>query len=145
MNLTKALKLKKKLIKQSNDLFNKFQMNNSFDVSINEAPTYEPQIVYEQWKECVEQLITLKTKIHTANVSIADKIFRLGEMKSMIQNLKRVDTKSGKARVNSYSIEVSEYKAWMSQRDIDVTIAKLEELIETIQEEIEAYNAVTKI
>lgn len=145
MNLNKALKLKKKLVKKSNDFFTKFQSSNSIDITQNETPDYDPKEMYERWKSCIDELITLKSKIHIANQPIASKIFKLGELKSMVQHLRNVNTKSGKQRISPYASEMTEYKAWMSKVDIDNHIEDLEYQIEQIQEEIEAFNAITKI
>lgn len=144
MNLNKALKLKKKLVKQCNDYFTKFQSNNSFEIT-QQTPDYDPQVMYKKWLESVEELIALKTKIHIANQPITGKIFRMGELKSCIQNLKRVDTKHGKQRISPYGTEMCEYDSYLKKVEIDTIISNWENDIEQIQEEIEAFNAITKI
>ena len=96
MNITKALKLKKKLIKQADAVYNRFSKYNSVDVTA-ETP-YDALAAYQEWIDLTNQIIDLKTKIHLANAPVYGKIFRMSELKSMISQLKRVSTTSGKVR-----------------------------------------------
>ena len=112
MNLTKALKLKKKLIKQAGEAYNRFRLCNSHEVGME--PTYSAEVAYTEWFNLTNELIELKAKIHQANVPIAHKIFSLGELKSMVKQLKGLDTDSGKVRKRGYGVdEVTEYKAYI--------------------------------
>lgn len=142
MNLTKALKAKKKLVKQIDEFYNRFASSNS--VEEGSKPAYSAEENYEKWNNAVNELIALKTKIQLANAPIADKIFKLGELKSVAAKLKRVETKEGISR-DRYSEKTVTYTAWMNQIGKDSAIEHLEDQIETLQEEIEAFNALTKI
>jgi len=144
MNLTKALKLKKKLIKQAGEAYTRFRMYNSHEVGME--PPYSAEVAYTEWFNLTNELIELKAKIHQANVPIAHKIFSLGELKSMVKQIKGLDTDSGKVRKRGYGIdEVTEYKAYIDTVRRDSLVTELEEKIETLQEEIESHNALTKI
>ena len=145
MNLTKALKHKKKLVKQADEAFMRFQRYNSQNKE-NVDKGYDPQVAYNNWISLTEELITLKTKIHNANALIVSKIFRLGELKNLVSRLRNVDTKVGVVREyrSGDSIPV-EYVASMDLFSKDKQIAEWEQEIETIQEEIEAFNTLTKI
>jgi len=144
MNLTKALKLKKKLIKQAGEAYNRFRFCNSHEVGLK--PTYSAEEAYDKWVNLTNELIELKAKIHQANVPIAHKIFSLGELKSMVKQVKGLDTESGKVRKRGYDTnEVIEYTAFLDTIKRDALVAELEEKIETLQEEIESHNALTKI
>jgi hypothetical protein len=144
MNLTKALKLKKKLIKQAGEAYTRFRASNSHEVGVE--PTYSAEKAYTDWTSLTNELIELKAKIHQANVPIAHKIFSLGELKSMVKQLRGVDTDSGKIRKRGYGTdELVEYKAYINTIERDMLITELEGKIETLQEEIESHNALTKI
>lgn len=142
MNLTKALKTKKKLVKQADEFYNRFASSNSTEEGSEKS--YSPEEYYEKWLAKTEELIELKTKIQLANQPIADKIFRLGELKNQVSRLKKVNTRQG-TKKESYSDNIITYKAWMSEVTKDTLVEQLENSIESLQEEIEAFNALTKI
>jgi len=141
MNLTKALKHKKKLVKQIDEAFIRFGRFNSVQEG---SVGYDPEQAYNRWVELTDELIDLKAKIHTANAGIANKIFKLGELKNMAARLRNVDTREGTIK-DTYSDTSIEYTVYMNLFARDARVAELEEQIETLQEEIEAYNALTKI
>jgi len=144
MNLTKALKHKKKLVKQADEFYSRFSNYNSFEVGT--TPSYNPEEMFEGWLKKTDELVSLKVKIHQANVPIAEKIFRLGEIKNVISRMRGLDTKEGKVRdrysVNDNAIEYTSYVNLVSK---DLQIKNYEEELEKLQEEIEAFNAITKI
>jgi hypothetical protein len=145
MNLTKALKHKKKLVKQADEMFNRFQRYNSQNKE-NVDKGYSPEEAFNSWIELTQDLIELKTKIHNANIKIAEKIFRLGELKNLVSRIRVVDTKSGLVKEHRHpDVAPIEYVAYMDLFAKDDQISKWEGEIEQLQEEIEAYNAITKI
>ena len=145
MNLTKTLKHKKKLVKQADEAFTRFQRYNSQNKeSVDRG--YDPEAAYRKWIALTQELITLKTKIHNANAPIANKIFRLGELKNLVSRLRGLDTKSGLVKESRHSDAAPvEYVAYMDLFTKDNQIFNWEQEIESIQEEIEAFNAITKI
>jgi hypothetical protein len=145
MNLTKALKHKKKLVKQADEMFNRFQRYNSQNKE-NVNKGYSPEEAFNSWIELTQDLIELKTKIHNANIKIAEKIFRLGELKNLVSRIRVVDTKSGLVKEHRHpDVAPIEYVTYMDLFAKDDQISKWEGEIEQLQEEIEAYNAITKI
>ena len=144
MNLTKALKHKKKLVKQADEFYSRFFNYNSFEVGT--TPSYNPEEMFEGWLKKTDELVILKGKIHQANVPIAEKIFRLGEIKNIISRMRGLDTKEGKVR-DRYSANDNtiEYRAYMNLFNKDLLIKNYEDELEKLQEEIEAFNAITKI
>lgn len=144
MNLTKALKYKKKLVKQADEFYSRFANYNSFEDGT--TPSYNPEEMFEGWLKTTDELVSLKSKIHQANVPIAEKIFRLGEIKNLISRMRAIDTTEGKVR-NRYSDNDNsiEYKAYVNLLSKDLQIKNYEEELEKLQEEIEAFNAITKI
>jgi hypothetical protein len=144
MNLTKALKHKKKLVKQADEFYSRFFNYNSFEVGT--TPSYNPEEMFEGWLKKTDELVILKTKIHQANVPIAEKIFQLGEIKNIISRMRGLDTKEGKVR-DRYSANDNaiEYRAYMNLFNKDLLIKNYEDELEKLQEEIEAFNVITKI
>ena len=142
MNLTKALKQKKKLIKKANDYYSRFLASNSFEKDT--TPAYNPEEMFNIWVATTNELVALKTKIQIANQPIAHKIFELGELKNLVASFKRIVTQKGAVR-DRYNGESIEYVCYFDQVQKDEQITKWEEQIETLQEEIEAFNALTKI
>jgi hypothetical protein len=144
MNLTKALKHKKKLVKQIDEMFIRFQKYNSQPAD-QVGTGYNPEEAYNKWISLTNELVELKTKIQNANAPIAGKIFRLGEVKNLISRIRGLDTKSGIVRDRYRAEELITYVAYMDLFTKDNLIKGWEEEIEQLQEEIEAFNAITKI
>lgn len=144
MNLTKALKHKKKLVKQIDEMFIRFQKYNSQPAD-QVGTGYNPEEAYTKWISLTNELVELKTKIQNANAPIAGKIFRLGEVKNLISRIRGLDTKSGMVRDRYRNEESITYVAYMDLFTKDNLIKGWEEEIEQLQEEIEAFNAITKI
>jgi nucleoside diphosphate kinase len=141
MNLTKALKHKKKLVKQIDEMYIRFSKFNSTEKG---SVGYDAGEAFENWINLTDQLVDLKTKIHIANVGIANKIFKLGELKNMATKLRNVSTQEGTIK-DRYSDNINEYTVHMNLFAKDSKIKEIEEKIENLQEEIEAYNALTMI
>jgi hypothetical protein len=141
MNLTKALKYKKKLVKQIDEMYIRFSKFNSTEKG---SVGYDAGEAFENWINLTDQLVDLKTKIHIANVGISSKIFKLGELKNMATKLRNVSTQEGVVK-DRYSDNINEYTVHMNLFAKDSKIKEIEEQIETLQEEIEAYNALTMI
>jgi hypothetical protein len=141
MNLTKALKHKKKLVKQIDEMFIRFSKFNSVEKG---SVGYDSEQANDQWVELTNKLIDLKTKIHIANAGIANKIFTLGELKNMAAKIRNISTQEGTVK-DRYSDVITEYTVHMNLFAKDARVKELEEQIETLQEEIEAYNALTMI
>jgi hypothetical protein len=144
MNLTKALKTKKKLVKQVDEAYTRFLAFNSHEASM--STPYDAEESFNAWLDLTKQLIDLKTKIQLANAPIAEKIFRLGELKNLSSRMRNVDVKEGKHR-DRYTTEGAyiEYAAFMNIVAKDKQVKEWEAEIENLQEEIEAFNAITKI
>jgi hypothetical protein len=69
----------------------------------------------------------------------------LGEVKNLISRIRGLDTKSGSVRDRYRNEESITYVAYMDLFTKDNLIKGWEEEIEQLQEEIEAFNAITKI
>lgn len=143
MKLSKALKEKNKLIKEIDVYFKRAASNNS--VIEGGKSDYSSKDQIEKGLEKIEELVALKAKIQAANQPVQDKIFRLSELKSLILRLRHIPTTDG-PQAPSYRSEVAvSYNAEIKKIDIDQMIEKYEKEIETIQEELDAFNHTTDI
>ena len=146
MTLQKALKLKKKLAGEIAKHASRMRTSNSKEVGTKSDFNAEEE--YNSWVEKTVQLIELKKKIYVANMPIVDKIFRLAELKGMIQTLKAVPTKEGKARLSGYGSNAGEqvdYEAVISSDQVNSKIEEWEVEIEILQDELDEFNAKTDI
>lgn len=144
MNVTKALKHKKKLLKQINESWNRFNKYNSHDEG--ETTPYNAKEEFVNWLALNNALIGLKTKIHLANAPVYNKIFRMSELKSMITTLKRANTTEGIRSDYSRGEYVDKKMvAEVGLLEVDNLIKAYEDEIEKIQEELEYHNSITNI
>lgn len=142
MNIKQALKEKNKLVKQISESFSKVQSYNSVEAGSNRP--YDPVASLEEWKNNIDKLIDLKTRIHRANAKVYDKIFRLAELKSMVKQLKSVNCQEGK--ISNYRREeplIMESAISLVEKDTMVKAYEAE--IEKLQEELDAHNAKTSV
>lgn len=144
MYLSKALKARKKAITKVARSFEKFEKHNSHKETL--TPTYDPAVSHAEWKKATEELTILKTQIITATAPIYGKIFEMAEAKNQISQLRQIATFSG-LKKDGYSNDSTEimYVAFMNEISKDLEIDRLEELIDTLQSEIEAFNSITHI
>lgn len=141
MRLSKALKYKKKLIKLLEEDMEKIHTYNSSPSNIERV--YNPMDCFTSYKKRLEELINLKAAIQKANVPVYDKIFRLSELKNVIIKLKRIPTEEGEIRYGNSEPLIR--TVIFNKLTIDNLIKESEDQIETIQEELESYNATTEI
>lgn len=144
MNLTKALKQKKKLAKLAEGYWQKFAAENSHLQGTER--NYSAEEMYNKWLETTNTLIDLKVKIQKANAPILQDIYRMAEIKGFIQRLRRVETRSGTFTVGyGNPPQTQEFEAFLNTVQVDKIVEAWEEEIEQLQEKIEAHNAITKI
>lgn len=143
MNIKQALKQKNKLVSEIKDLYAKFNTYNSFEDG-QERP-YDPQELYNQWLNKTNELITLKTSIHVANSPIFGLIFRMSELKTLSKGLRALNTLSGKKNDPYGRGEATLHNAVIGVVDRDVIVKRMEDEIESIQEQLDKFNATTNI
>lgn len=124
--------------------FNKANTYNSVEEG-NPRP-YSAKESLNNWERYIQELVSLKTKIHTANVPMFKNIFILSELKSQVKYLKTLDCSSGKTRsrfiADGQSInKISE----ITTIDRDSLIKRFESEIERIQDELDEFNIKTQI
>jgi hypothetical protein len=140
MKLSKALKLKNKLVAEINAAMVYVAQHNSCEEG---TPRVYP--VREKLAEAMEktnQLVELKAKIHKANLPVWDKVFRLSELKSMVSKVKHLNTEQKAASPSGYRDAVT---AEITLSEKDSMVKELEEAIEAIQEELDQHNHTTEV
>lgn len=140
MKLSKALKLKNKLVSEVNTAMLYVTQHNSTEEG---TPRVYP--VKEKLAEAMEkttQLVELKAKIHKANLPVWEKVFRMSELKGMVSKLKSLDTRERTASPNGYRDAVT---AEITLSEKDSLVKELEEAIEAIQEELDHHNHTTEV
>lgn len=144
MKLKQALKLKNKLVQELNDLTVKLNQNNS--VIDGNTRDYSTKVLLAEIYSKVDELTILKTRIHRANVPVYDKIFLLGELKSMVKNLRTLDCTNGYS-VDHYSRNDSKTlkNSEISSLERDNEIKFLTSRIDEIQDELDEFNETTEI
>ena len=144
MNIKQALKEKNKLAKKITDLMGRTEKYNSVDNGA--IRSYDPKESLLSAIETMEQLISLKTSLHLANVNVYEKIFRMAEYKSFIKYLRGLSCIEGALVVSRYG-ETSnrQMTTVITEVERDQMIENYESMIDELQSELDAYNATTHI
>ena len=145
MNIRQGLKEKNKVVKEIQDLHVRLATYNSVEVG-NVRP-YSPKDTMELINQKSNELVELKTKIHKANVSVYQHIFRLSELKSMITRIKNLDCNEGIVQDyysrNRETPTVKETEISIVERD--EMVKHMENQIEEIQDILDNHNQITNI
>jgi hypothetical protein len=144
MNIKKALKRKNKLLNEIKTEFSKVTRYNS--ITEGTPRPYSVKESMDNWKKLIDELIELKTKIHVANAPIYDKIFRLSELKSMVESLKGLDCTEGVPLRGRYDTgDQPPRTTEIGIKENDELISQLENEIDEIQEFLDEWNFKTNI
>lgn len=156
LTLRKALQKKNRLASDLNKLRSKLRDHNVkvTHVRVTEDGT-ETRIENErkvnitelstELEATVSKLVSLKTEIAKANTAIYNKIYRMSEIKSEISFLECVPTRDGKDAGYGHDGNYVIHEAVLTEEHINSLVKALEEEMETLQDEVDHYNAVTKI
>ena len=145
MNIKKALKEKNRLVKEILDLHTKVATYNSVEVG-NVRP-YSAKESMELLNQKSNELVELKTNIHTANGPVYQHIFRLSELKSTIARIKNLDCNEGIVQ-DYYSRNRETPEVKMTEISIverDEMVKHMEGQIEEIQDILDNHNQITEI
>jgi len=137
MKVSKALKMKNKLAGDVAKLKRRFLMSNSKQEGV--VYDYDADAVYEELISKTQELIDLKTRINASNTMIQDKIYRISELKGLVELWNGVPTKSGTFPKN-YGDGDNVFTSTFSQKDADAKISELEKQIDELQDEIDQHN-----
>jgi rRNA maturation endonuclease Nob1 len=142
MIVKQALKQKNKLVADIKECYEIVNKHNS----IEEGNKRRYSVVEKlgEASELTKQLIELKTKLHTANQPVFDKIFAMAEYKGMIKQLKRISVEEGKI-TERYGSTQSIKEVEINITDRDKMVKLLEADIEKLQDELDFHNTTTNI
>ncbi len=146
MKIAKALKKKNKIVRELGKLLTKVQQNNS--LLEGKTRSYDPEEMLNESHKKLNELVELKTKISKANEPVQDKIYRLSELKSFIENIKNISTIEGPSESTSWGRDenkVVNYTVKITTVKKDELVQNLEDEIEKIQEELDIHNYTTEI
>ena len=144
MKLSKALKLKNKKVNEYNNLVTKMVSHNSYDIDTNQ--TYNSTELYMEVIDKREDLIKFKTAIHLTSEPIRENIFRLGEYKNLLINLNRLNTTKGVVKSRGYGeSDKSTYDCSINELQKVEMMEWYQNAIETIQDDIDTFNATTEL
>ncbi len=144
MNIKQALKEKNKLAKKITDLMGRTEKYNSVDNGA--VRSYDPKESLLSAVETMEQLISLKTSVHLANVNVYEKIFRMAEYKSFVKYLKGLSCTEGVMVFSRYGeTSTRQMTTVITEVERDQMVENYESMIDEIQSELDAHNATTHI
>jgi hypothetical protein len=140
MNLAYALKQKNRVVSRIKELSDSLKNNNLY--SKDAVSIVSTMLLEEELTKLKIELVALKAKIHRANAPVADKIYELAELKSTIALYKSLPVKEGRSnRYNSEEIMVAQIKA----NEVITIVNTLQAKIDSIQDELDVFNAKTLI
>ena len=142
MNLAKALKVKNKKLAEYNKTLQKVMAYNSYEISSNKA--YNAKELLQLAETQLSEYVALKTAIHAASQPVRDKIFLIGELKSLLSRIQGLSTNEGTVK-NRYSDDVSTYASDITLLEKDAKIDELEKQIEELQDALDYFNATTEV
>jgi hypothetical protein len=136
LTISQALKEKNKIASTIQKNWSKIMDYNSLPKGANRP--YDIIVLKNETLELTNELIALKSMVHEASSPVRSKIFRLSELKSMMQQLLSISTKDG--LVKSRGLELIEMEAILKVKDIDELLLNYQAEIDQIQNELDNFN-----
>lgn len=144
MKISKALKLKNKMVAEYTDLVNKMVGSNSSDEKSKK--NYNSKELFTQAVLAQAEIVRLKTAIHEASAPVRSKIFQIGELKSFISKFGNMSTAEGVVKNRGYSATTEDvYVVDFTELEKVSVIKATQAEIESIQEELDSFNATTEV
>jgi hypothetical protein len=140
MNIKQALKEKNRMIGKINKLTEKIRQYNLFEEG--QQPLFNSMELYREREQLLNEMIDLKTRIHIANAPMYHKIFRLSELKDTAKKMDYLRCSREKEAIGN---SVISYIPTIDIIEKEKIIEALEKEIESIQEELDAFNQTTYI
>jgi hypothetical protein len=135
MNLRKAIQRKKRIAGVLAESYTKLRRANI--TPEGRPPLISSREILERIKEKSEEIIQLKVQIQKANLPILEDIYRLAELKSLVNEMRNINSLHDKRYDNSQAIV---YTICIDEIEQEAIIADLEKQIEVIQDRIESFN-----
>ena len=150
ISISKALKIKSRIAGVVKELEKYVTSANCVKDSQVEHVSINFSETFARLAKARENLILIKTRIAEASAPIQSKLIEIAEVKSMITFFQSIVIKEGVFTetigfgVNAAAKEVT-YHNYIDSKSRAETIQQLEEKIDTLQDEIDAFNASVKI
>lgn len=144
MKLNKGLKLRKKLIGEITKLKQDIKKNNSYLEGSKNGEKFDAITATETLMSKIGELTSLKIIINVANAPIQPHIYQLGEYKALIKFWNEVSVVEGNQSVG-YGDKISCFGVHVTEQARDEKVVKLQEKIDSIQDEIDMHNYNTEI
>ena len=142
MTVKQALKTKNKLVADIKACWIIIDSQNSIEAG--NPRRYSVKQKLEEINGLTDELVSLKSKIHTANQPVFHKIFLMAELKGMVKELKKLSVEEGKVNERFGSIQsIKEAEVNIAERD--TLVKELENKIEVLQDELDTHNATVQI
>lgn len=148
ISLSKALKYRKRVQAAIAKVSADIQTSNVVTALEGKEPKWEvdPKQLMVKHALFVQHLIDLEVMLNAANVKIQGKIIKLRELKGFVGLLKKIPTDHGpQLRYYGGDVPATVSHAAYRKNDIDEMVRKTELEIDSIQDELDAFNATTKI
>ena len=146
LTLSKALKLKNRLVKKLNKVDADLARVN---VELKENPhEVDATGLMKLRHRVVEDLVALKMSINEGNRDIQEAIYQMAECRGEIAMLNRLDTRHGVVMNNSHfgaASEKMECVAQIRKADVDTAVESIEGILDGLQDRVDEHNATTKI
>jgi len=145
MKLAKALKLKNKKVSEYNSTVEK--MANSNTIEKDSKKHYNSKELSVLAESQMQNLIQLKTAIHNTSAPIREKIFRIGELKSYLGYINRLNTTEGVVKQSYRGADSTPlvYVVDFSEAEKVAKAKEIQDQIEVLQEELDSFNATTNL
>ncbi len=146
MKMKHALKKKNVLIGNINTEFYRLKKYNTVDILNENTRPYQPEETLKKIRVLTDELVQIKTRIQKTNRPIHHKVFRLSELKNMVEKLKELTCDNGKVE-DSYSYRERDkfVVSDISIQERDRIIEELSLEIDEIQDELDQWNQVTEL
>lgn len=142
MKLSAALKEKNKLTKKITETQKLVNQHNSV-IKGNQRPI-DAGAKLKELDELTDKLVHIKSAIAAANQPINRHILHIGELRSQIAFLRKLDTKEGN-HTERYGSTMTEYETQVKQAEVLAAIESKENEIEKLQEIIDQHNHSTEV
>jgi hypothetical protein len=145
MKIAKALKTKNTIVKDLQKLKGLLLTQNVRNQG--QEFEYDNKKVLADTLAKVNELIAIKASVAAANAPVYADIFRMAELKSLVEHLKTIPVREGTEKSAAYGGAVVEttWRSTLGRVAIDELVSGIEKEIQTIQDKLDTYNFTTEV
>lgn len=150
MNIAQALKQKNRLVGEMNKLFTyvvKHNVSTTKAGSEDKSQVKDIKEAFTKLMDTFEKLVAIKTATQTASAPIARKLVEIAETKNILSKISSIPVRELVEIQQGYGKEPFEikYTSQITEEEQINTVSGLQERINTLQDEIDAFNATTQV